>query len=776
MGVNETLTKNLAHYRKWVTDNAITRAVYGVLPTFYDKDSRDLTLVVDDSMQPRTDGKTVWISLIPDALQSQYTEKDWQILIFVALCHELLHGNCSNFDDIELIGKWFAQYVKDNNLPISELCAESIARELLNIVEDGRIESIGTVRWPGMIPGFKLLNRIIRQGTTITSVAVLPQQEYLDFTGNCLSYAKTGLFSPGIHVYADSELETVFLKCQPIIDEGINARTSQDCRKAVEKLLAVAAEYLARLIDQSEQLQKTLQEHAEKTPEYTQNNESEYNESPSSGMGNPLRSNSPTQSQSPEQGGDGDSGGERGNFSASNESGSDGLSGSHSTDHKKGGKEAPKTSKQSNGQAGEDKANSSRTKSSGTKSSDGQRCGSTGGKDGAGQKAKEGNGSKEGDDPGNSHAGESAGDSNAEKTDGSPDSGIESNGRNPIKETDNCQSPMGFCDAVVDSEPLTPQQLEQLGRMAAQAIALAKAQLAEECRTANDGLEAKALQEIRSSYPGQTKEIVQQAMIIPASAPIPPDLKREAAVLRREIERILVEKRRSQRGLRRGALDPNALWKSGVGDGTIFARRGSPQAGSCAFYILADNSGSTKQEAYSVEGKVVPKYQAERMAAAVIEDAAVGLIPCKIVLFDQSNNVVNHQIIRTFDERSTKNRAWNSLTSVPTGGYNADSVHIRIATEELKKRPEQKKVLFVLSDGMPSAYCSKYQAEGEVNAAVSEARRKGIIVIPIMFGQQDYLKTNYSTYMKMYSKDVIACVPQEITTNLVRLFRLLIAR
>ena len=63
-----------------------------------------------------------------------------------------------------------------------------------------------------------------------------------------------------------------------------------------------------------------------------------------------------------------------------------------------------------------------------------------------------------------------------------------------------------------------------------------------------------------------------------------------------------------------------------------------------------------------------------------------------------------------------------------------------------------------------------------MNAAVVDARRKGIIVISIMFGTQSFLDSSRAGYMKMYVKDVIACVPQEITANLIRLFRLLIAR
>ena len=259
--------RNLTRYRNWLSAKSVHRAVRMVLPSYYDGNSQKLKTIVDDSLQPCTDGKNVWVSLLPDALKDVYPESTWQILIFVALCHEIQHGNSSNFNDIVAVEEWFQKYVKDNNLPISDKTAAGIAKEFLNIVEDGRIEAIAVVRWPGMFSGFRLLNEIIRDGTAIKEQALLPNAEFEDFKGNVLSYAKTGLYAPGVEAYAGSEMEAEFLKIKPFVDEGVSAKTSQGCREAVQKLLAASAEYIAKLCEKSEALQQMLQSLASRSEE-----------------------------------------------------------------------------------------------------------------------------------------------------------------------------------------------------------------------------------------------------------------------------------------------------------------------------------------------------------------------------------------------------------------------------------------------------------------------------------------------------------------------------
>ena len=49
--------RNLTRYRNWLSAKSVHRAVRMVLPSYYDGNSQKLKTIVDDSLQPRTDGK-----------------------------------------------------------------------------------------------------------------------------------------------------------------------------------------------------------------------------------------------------------------------------------------------------------------------------------------------------------------------------------------------------------------------------------------------------------------------------------------------------------------------------------------------------------------------------------------------------------------------------------------------------------------------------------------------------------------------------------------------
>lgn len=115
-----------------------------------------------------------------------------------------------------------------------------------------------------------------------------------------------------------------------------------------------------------------------------------------------------------------------------------------------------------------------------------------------------------------------------------------------------------------------------------------------------------------------------------------------------------------------------------------------------------------------------------------------------------------------------------SFSVIQSDGYSADSVHIRVAAKELLNRPERKKFLFVLSDGMPSAYGSEGSGEQEVHNVVEDARRKSIVVIPTMFGSDSFRQSCAASFGKMYSKNLLSCALYENGKKLPGLFRRLI--
>lgn len=636
--------EQIGRFRTWVISSSILRVIEGFMPTFIDGDSRILTTILDDKMQPCTDGKTIWVSLIPDALKESYSFEDWLILLQAVAAHEAQHVNSSNFDDIVQIRKWYGAYLKDH-FGLDTSVGGPIAKNALNIIEDGRIEAIIVRRRKGLYLPLRFLNQIIQDGTTIEPFDGGPKKEYEDFWAQVLSYAKTGLYAPGIKFYENSELENAFLSVSDYIDQGVLAKSSAECCRLTEELLIKVAPYLAKLLNQSAELQKQISQ--DSSDEYTSNDGKPDDESGDAGdsisNGNPLRAPSPTK-----QGGHG----------------------------------------QGQGQ-GKDKQ----------------------------------------------------------------------------------KSQMGFSNARDEGEPISNEEMDAARKLMSEQLSAAKDAERKKPVIDGDGLDAKSLAAIRASYTGRTTPINSKVLSSNYRDKLPMDLATQSAMLRREIIRITERRKQSQQGLRHGVLDQNVLWKFGVQEDSLFYRKGAPSSGKCAISLLIDNSSSMNERIGRSS-----KSALARSAAAIIEEAASGIVPLKVTLFDQTGGGVNHTTIRGFDLSSKENQVWNSIRAINPRGCNRDSVHIRIATEELLRRREQKKVLIVLSDGLPSAYSSRTAAQAEVLDAVRAARRKGVIVIPIMFGEANFLVSSRASYMTMYEKNIIACQPSEITSSLAALFRQVVLR
>lgn len=683
MNNENELVRNLKRFRRWLCENAVSRVVNGFLPTFLDDKSRKIEVIINDSMKPCTDGKTIYVSLIQDFLEDGWTVSEWMIALKAVTAHEAEHVNSSNFTDVEEIRTWYGKYLADT-YNLDPTIGVNIAADAQNIVEDGRIERIAVQRRPGMVLPFRILNEVIRDGTTITVKSPTKQGEYHDFWGNVLSYAKTGLYSPGADAYAGTRMETVFLGVQGLIDDGIASNCSSKCRDCVQEMLEDIAPYLVDLIKEDPDLEHELKTQ-EITEEYTSNQGTpEQGGGQGSSRPNPLRVPAPSAQSATLEG-----------------SGKDGAS----------------EEEQGSGKSGQQ----SESATTGSQSE---------------QEGEEGASAK------------------------TPDKSRQT----------------GFSNTDRHSDPLDPSDLDEVRRQMERELASAnQAEAASKNQPDPDSPSKEDIESIKAEYSGRTMPISYTTLNISHNSELPADLKTQATTLRREITRIRESKNRAAKGLRRGTLDTGALWKTGYHEDAIFSRKRNPDAGSAVFYLLIDDSGS-QAEAASKENQSLKKYQVARYSAAVVEEAVRGIFPCKIALFNQDCSRVNHYVIKGFDERKSGNRSWNSLLSRGPGGGNADSVNIRIAAMELSRRPEKKKVLFVLSDGLPSAYGSRSEAYSEVRQAVLSARRKGIIVIPIMFGDMEFLTSSQKTYELMYEKHIISCVPKEITPRLCTLFRQVICR
>lgn len=265
------------------------------------------------------------------------------------------------------------------------------------------------------------------------------------------------------------------------------------------------------------------------------------------------------------------------------------------------------------------------------------------------------------------------------------------------------------------------------------------------------------LEDVNAHYDTQIN-LNEEARTYPSNERMPFELKGQANVLKRKVEKIFHNMQKPiLRGRRTGQLDAAMAYKLAMNQMDCFMKKGEVSEFDGCAYFLADNSGSMRGNRQENCCKALAK----------IEHAFQDVMPLKIVAFNADDCYsVRHQVLKNWSEKVSSNGSYNFLTHCYANGGNKDGYSIRVATEELLHRPERKKILIVLSDGLPSAY-EKNDGEKDVNDAVRKARKAGISVISIFFGDD----SERSAFVKMYEKNCIITEPEGIDAELVRLMK-----
>ncbi|MDO4475468.1 MAG: nitric oxide reductase activation protein [Lachnospiraceae bacterium] len=189
-----------------------------------------------------------------------------------------------------------------------------------------------------------------------------------------------------------------------------------------------------------------------------------------------------------------------------------------------------------------------------------------------------------------------------------------------------------------------------------------------------------------------------------------------------------------------GHVRPNQLWKVGrvPEPGKLFFRMTRENNNDFVVEVLLDASGSQRER----QGLVA--LQAYIICAALSE---VGL-PHRLVSFCTFWDYTVLQRMRDFDDAPDKDR--KALEYV-TSSNNRDGLAIRAAGDELSRRPEEHKILIVLSDGRPndvvvgrpgSRNPQSYSGDYAVRDTAFEVRRlrsQGIHVLGVYTGKEQDL-------------------------------------
>ena len=253
-------------------------------------------------------------------------------------------------------------------------------------------------------------------------------------------------------------------------------------------------------------------------------------------------------------------------------------------------------------------------------------------------------------------------------------------------------------------------------------------------------------QELAARYTGLT---FTETYITPSGGRLPPEFSERAKALHHRLDKLLRQQRERSAGQRTGALSQRELWKIPLDAKDVFRRKAPPSQRETAFYLLIDRSGSMGSGVGGGQSKLFTALA----TAAIMEEALKGIAYTKIVAFDGGTNAVQHCVIKDFDQKEIGSRCIDAMGQIAAGNGNKDGYSIRAAALDLAKRTERRKILVVLSDGLPSGYFSEAEAIDDVRTAVQAARRRGLLVIPIIYTART--DENVDAYRRMYEKSIL---------------------
>lgn len=257
----------------------------------------------------------------------------------------------------------------------------------------------------------------------------------------------------------------------------------------------------------------------------------------------------------------------------------------------------------------------------------------------------------------------------------------------------------------------------------------------------------------------------------PMNLDMPQHLAQRAKAFARKLEKVFqaedipeLENRMS------GSINNRDIYKIAVGELDFWKKTEEAGELDVCCYFLCDNSGSM---GYGKESKRDYAWQ----TLTVIEEGFKKYMPLKITAFQLYGRKVIHDCAKGWEERYNKSCSFNYLLQGGGGSCNADGYSIRIATQELLERPEHQKILFVLSDGLP-AYSN---GDKDTALAAEEARKAGIIVVPIYFsdetcadGSVDLNTSTAKKFKEIYVHNCIITIPEHIEDNVIKILTKLV--
>lgn len=206
-----------------------------------------------------------------------------------------------------------------------------------------------------------------------------------------------------------------------------------------------------------------------------------------------------------------------------------------------------------------------------------------------------------------------------------------------------------------------------------------------------------------------------------------------------------------------GRIVPAKLWKVGRSrDKKLFERELRKDSSDFAVYVLIDASGSQKrrQSLVAIQGYIISE------ALSIVE------IPHQVMGFCTFWDYTVMQRYRDYDDPKEANQR---IFEFYASSNNRDGLAVRAAADSLMNRPEEHKVLIVLSDGRPNdiivnrpgsrnpmPYSGDY-AVRDTAAEVRKVRAMGISVLGVFAGEEQDLQAERRIFGRdfAYIRDIM---------------------
>ena len=186
-----------------------------------------------------------------------------------------------------------------------------------------------------------------------------------------------------------------------------------------------------------------------------------------------------------------------------------------------------------------------------------------------------------------------------------------------------------------------------------------------------------------------------------------------------------------------------------------------------AIGVLLDMSGSMNCD---------DKYVYARRTALLLYEFGRQLnVPIMVYAHNSYGSTNDMYDLADFDSVDGKDRY--RICDVTSGGGNRDGMALRFCSDKLSKRKEQNKFMFVISDGLPSAYNSRQDGNNDIKGVLMDYSKKNVKYVAVGLGSdQKQIEELYTQDLssKVAAKFLQCEDPKELPVTVVRVIKQLI--